>query len=163
MREILFSLIVFLQFTFSAFALSGKTMTDPREDKMFISLPGTTISISLAGFIRLDAKSFKRLIGEKLSFIKKISFKVNQIRFRKCMRKDGTVNISKFEKTSEEVLKFSIVGFMLGFIGWVPGLIAALLIDHKKKPKNIFLSALIGCVVSPWSFIVYLGILFAPR
>lgn len=148
MREILFSLIGFLQFTFSALALSDKTMTDPPAGKIFISLPGTTISITLADFVKLDAKGFKMLTGKKLSFVEKISFTINQKRFRKCIREDGTVNLIKFEKYSKEPFRFSIGGFMLGLFLWLPGLIVSLFVNDKKKRKDRFLSALIGCFIT---------------
>ena len=69
--------------------------------------------------------------------------------------------MTKFNKTTGELFRFNIGGFLLGFIGWVPGLITGFFIDNKKNPKNIFISALIGCIISPWSFILLFGYLIS--
>ncbi len=148
MPGILLCLFISLLFNFSAFALSGKTITDPPADKIFIPLSGAATPISLADFVKLDTKSFKRHVGKKLSFVEKISFKINQLRFRKCIRKNGTVNLLQIEKISKEPFRFSIGGFMLGFWLWLPGLIISLFVDDKKKRRDRFLSALMGFFIT---------------
>ena len=152
--RISFLSIIFLSFTFSVYALSGSRDADPPAEKVFIYLPGTVISISLADFVKLDVRGFKKLTGMKLSFVENISFKVNQKRFRKCIREDGTVNQLKFEKYSKEPFRFSIGGFMLGLWLWLPGLIISLFVNDRKKRRDRFLSALMGF------FIITLVIIF---
>lgn len=163
MKKLLLIQVIIFQLFFSAFGSSVKPGLDPVPADFYITLPGTNKLISLSDFLQLNARDYAKLTEKKLSLKDKFFFRITRKRLRRCIRKDGTVNTALYKKIEEEKYSFHTGGFFLGFLLSIPGLLVALLIDSGKKPKNVFISALFGCLVSPWSILLYLAILIAPK
>lgn len=67
----------------------------------------------------------------------KVSLKIFQRHLKKSINKDGTVNIEKFKKLDDNVKKFNIGWYLLGFFLGVIGLIIVLFIKDENRKARI--------------------------
>lgn len=131
--------------------------------ELFLQEPQTGQLVSLETYLERTPREYRQITGKKMKLAEKISLKINQHRLKKCIRKDGTVNITKLKRIMENEFQFNFGGFMLGLLFWLPGVLIAALIDHKKKPKNMLSSAIIGavCITFLGSIVIAIGSVFA--
>jgi hypothetical protein len=89
--------------------------------------------------------------GKKMTFVKKIQFKLAQRKLRKSINEDGTFNNKKLEKVFQDEMSgttgFHLGGFALGLFLFVIGVLIAYLIDDEKKSNRVKW-AWIGAAVS---------------
>ena len=163
MRTRLLALVVVTAISSGSYAAIQRPVKEPSPAEVFLAINGSGAKISLYEFLQLSPKAFQQRTGRRLSLAEKISFRVTQARYRKCIRKDGSVNMQRFNTIAAKAYRFNFGGFALGFVLWIPGVIIALLVDNKNKSKDVFLSALIGCLVSPFTFVLLLALMFAPK
>lgn len=138
-KSLLFYFILQLS-AFSSDVSAAKVLGGTHVKNIFIYTGETNNPVRIAEFVKLDVKGVQKLIGRKLSFIQK--------KLRRSVEKNGTVSIQKLSEPRDDSFRFDIGGFFLGLVLWLPGLIIAAIMDRKKKPKNIFKSAVIGFVIS---------------
>jgi hypothetical protein len=100
--------------------------------------------ISTAEIIKPITKKFQNLTRRKISFIQRIVIKAIQDKLRRYPEKGTLKYTQKMDDGKDNTLRFDTGGFFLGLFLSLPGLIIAAIMDRKKKPKNIFKSALIG-------------------
>jgi hypothetical protein len=126
-----------------------------KADDVFITLPGTSIILSLADYVKLKPADIKKLSGQRLTLKETISFKITQRQIKKTIRKDGTVDLLAFYKKSGKPFKWHWGGFFLGLLLPIVGLvIAALIKDDKKRDRAN--SAAIGTLVVCAGFVLLL-------
>ncbi|HUC80743.1 MAG TPA: hypothetical protein VMR70_07480 [Flavisolibacter sp.] len=157
MKKLVFLLGLFA-ICFSGYAAVGEASflsTEPPVDPMLnasdIKLPvgngGYTISLMDLAYI--SVKDFEILQGQKLSFFKKIGFKLQQRKLRRLIQPDGSIqNIALFKAAiADDTAKFHAGGFFLGFFFLGLGILVAYLLKGEKRKARIKW-ALIGAGVS---------------
>jgi hypothetical protein len=129
--------IFVLVFSIAGFASNFTTPVAPRAEDMMVPLFGSDQKISLSRYLKLTAAEYKTLTGKKLKFKEKISLKIFQYQLKKTINKDGTVNIEKFTKQEDNIKKFNIGWFALGFFLGLIGVIIVLFIKDEKRKARI--------------------------
>ena len=129
---------------------------EPKADQVFITLPGTSINMSLKDYVQLKPLDFSKMTGHKLKLKETIVFKISQKRIKKTIRKDGTVDMIAFNKQAKEPFKWHWGGFFLGLLLPVVGLIITAFIKDDQK-KNRVTSAAIGTLIACIVFIIFVG------
>jgi hypothetical protein len=73
----------------SIFSYSTKVFSpiDFKDEQIFITLSGTGVQISLATFVKLTPREYKKITGTKLSLKETLVFKIVQIKTRRELRK----------------------------------------------------------------------------
>jgi|SRR5688572_14233490 len=137
-------LFMFKYFLFTSFLISiihsssATTLSfkETKKDDVFITLPGTGISLSITDYIKLKPSDFKKLKGQKLTLKELIAFKMTQKKIKKAVRKDGTVDIVELQQKPKERFKWHWGGFFLGLFLPVIGIVISLFIkDDEKRNK----------------------------
>ncbi len=90
----------------------------PRATELMIILPGTESRISLAAFVRLSPKAYHLLTGRKTGLVETLKLKWAQKAAKKLIRKDGTVDLQKWNKRRGffDSWHWHWGGFALGFL-----------------------------------------------
>jgi hypothetical protein len=147
MRKILFATVMAVLVLPATYAIlpSERTSKNPTAAELQIPLYGSDKSISMADFLKLTPKGYKELTGKKLKLKDKLGLKLVQREFKKCIEKDGTVNIEKVKKVETE--GFSIGGFVLGLLLSIIGVLIAYVISKGEQP-NLVKWAWIGAGVA---------------
>jgi hypothetical protein len=148
--------LCFLLLTGTLYSYSSTiiSLKEPKAYDVFFTLPGTSISLSLADYTKLKPSDFRVLTGKKLTLKETISFKITQRQINKTIKKDGTVDLLAFHKKSSKPFKWHWGGFFLGLLLPIVGLLlAALIKDDKKKDRAN--SAAIGTLVACAVFLLF--------
>src|SRR4029079_1381347 len=97
--------------------------------------------ISLQDLAYIKATDYEKVTGKKMSFLKKMQFKVAQRKLRNSINEDGTLSNKKLEKAFRDEMSgttgFHIGGFALGFLLFVIGVLIAYLIDDEKHANRV--------------------------
>ena len=97
--------------------------------------------ISLQDLAYIKASDYEKVTGKKMSFLKKMQFKVAQRKLRHSINEDGTLSNKKLEKAFRDEMSgttgFHLGGFALGFFLFVIGVLIAYLIDDEKKANRV--------------------------
>jgi hypothetical protein len=155
MRKILFATVMVVLVLPATYAIlpTEPTTKTPTASELQIPLYGSDKTISLADFLKLTPKGYKELTGKKLKLKDKLGLKLIQREFKKCIDKDGTVNVEKMKKVDGS--GFNIGGFLLGFFLSIIGVLIAYLISKGEQP-NLVKWAWIGAAIS---LVIYLLLL----
>ena len=114
----------------------GDPVLNASDIKVPVGNAGYTISLLDLAYI--SVKDFETLQGQKLSFFKKIGFKLQQRKLRRLIQPDGRIqNIAFFKQAfADNTDKFHAGGFFLGwFFLWLGVLVAYLFKDEKRKAR----------------------------
>ena len=134
---------------------SNPTPVKASEIKIPIA-KGKMISVLDLAYIKVA--DYEKVTGKKMTFAKKIQFKLAQRKLRKSINADGTFNNKKLQKAFQDEMSgttgFHLGGFALGFFLFVIGVLIAYLIDDEKKANRVKWSW-IGAAVS-----LLFGVLF---
>jgi hypothetical protein len=107
--------------------------------------------ISVLDLAYIKVADYEKVTGKKMTFVKKIQFKLAQRKLRKSINEDGTFNNKKLEKVFQDEMSgttgFHLGGFALGLFLFVIGVLIAYLIDDEKKSNRVKW-AWIGAAVS---------------
>ena len=110
---------------------------------------GKVISILDLAYIKVA--DYETLTGKKMSFFKKVHFKLAQRKLRKSINEDGTFNNKRLERALQDDMSgttgFHVGGFALGLFLFLIGVLIAYLINDEKKANRIKW-AWIGAAVS---------------
>ncbi len=104
-------------------------------------------------FVILTAKDFASLIGQKLTLIQKIYFKVAQIRLKKDLKSNPDLLVNDYYDHVKKKFKFDSLWFILGMM---IGPLAILFAWTSKRNKTSQKSAFLGLLV----FVLWFGFLF---
>jgi len=100
---------------------------------------GKVISFHDLAYIKVA--DYEKVTGKKLSFLKKIEFKVAQRKLRHSMNEDGTFSNKRMEKMFKSGIDgetgFHLGGFALGILLSLVGVLIAYLINDEKKSNRV--------------------------
>jgi hypothetical protein len=151
MRKILFVTVMallVLPATYAILPTKHNISKNPTAAELQIPLYGSDKTISLADFLKLTPKGYTKLTGKKLNMKDKLGLSLTKRQMKKCVNKDGTVNLEKLKKLDTE--GFNIGGFALGFFLSIIGVLIAYLISKGEQPdlvKWAWIGAAVGLVV----------------
>ena len=84
---------------------------------------------------------YEKVTGKKMSFFRKIEFKIAQRKLRNSMNEDGTFSSKRMEKMFKAEMNgetgFHLGGFALGLFLSLIGVLIAYLIDDEKKSNRV--------------------------
>jgi len=152
-RYFLFTLLTIL--TTPLFSAITMPVKDPKAGQVFIIL-GKDISVNLIDYIKLKTLDFKRLTGHKLTLKETIALKIIQRRIKKTIRKDGSVDMLKFEHQTKEPFRWNWGGFFLGLLLPILGLIITAFFKDDQR-KNRITSAAIGTLIACAAFLTFVA------
>jgi hypothetical protein len=141
MKKILLTILTII---WSQFLFSATSFTKPAKvlDEIYLTFPNSNIKLTITQLLELKLSDYKKNTGKKLSIREILTLKIAQLKIRKKLRKDGTIDLNSFQKEKNENQKFHLGGFLLGLI--VPvGFIITLFFKDKNKKRRTF-SALLG-------------------
>lgn len=116
--------------------LPAKHVTkSPTAAELQIPLYGSDKKISIADFLKLTPKGYKELTGKKLTIKDRLGLTLTKRQIKKCVDKDGTVNIEKLKKV--DTTGFNIGGFALGLFLSIIGVLIAYLISKGEQPDLV--------------------------
>src|SRR4030095_13554222 len=117
---------------------------------------GKFISVHDLAYIKVA--DYETVTGKKLSFAKKIQFKIAQRKLRHSINEDGTFSNRKLEKAFRDEMSgttgFHLGGFALGLFLFLIGVLIAYLINDEKKSNRVKW-AWIGAAVSLLLIIIF--------
>ncbi|MBD0286090.1 MAG: hypothetical protein ICV79_11800, partial [Flavisolibacter sp.] len=87
-----FFLAVFALSTFASLPVNAPTEL-PKATELRISLFKSDKTITLSEFLTLTPNEYKNITGKKLNLIDKAELKMTQKQLKKCVAKDGTVDV----------------------------------------------------------------------
>ena len=100
---------------------------------------GKVISFHDLAYIKVA--DYEKATGKKLSFLKKIEFKVAQRKLRHSMNEDGTFANKRMERMLKSGIDgetgFHLGGFALGILLSLIGVLIAYLINDEKKSNRV--------------------------
>ena len=84
---------------------------------------------------------YEQFTGKKMSFFKKVHFKIAQKKLRQSINADGTIRNKKMERMfntgMDGTTGFHLGGAALGLFLFVIGVLIAYLIDDEKKANRV--------------------------
>jgi len=144
--------ILLLVFSISAPLLASTvpgTKTLNAKEIMIPIAKGKVISFHDLAYIKVA--DYEKITGKKMSFFKKVEFKIAQRKLRHSMNEDGTFSDKRMEKMFKDDMSgttgFHLGGFALGLFLFLIGVLIAYLINDEKK-NNRVKWAWIGAAVS---------------
>ena len=135
--------IFILFFAFSLFipALATSILNPKPVKASEIMIPiakGKYISYHDLAYIKVS--DFEKVTGNKLSFIKKMEFKLAQKKLRHSINADGSFSNKRMEKMLRDEMSgttgFHVGGFALGLFLFLIGVLIAYLINDEKKANR---------------------------
>ncbi len=155
MRKILFVTIMAVLVLPATYAIlpTNPTTKNPTAAELQIPLFGSDKMISLADYLKLTPKGYKELTSKNLKLKDKLGLKLTKSQLKKCISKDGTVNMEKMKKVDSS--GFNIGGFALGLFLSIVGVLIAYLISKGEQP-NLVKWAWIGAGVSLIIYLLFL-------
>jgi hypothetical protein len=107
-------------------------------------IPAHTNDMLLQQFLNLTPKKYYALTGKKLNLGQKISLKLTQRKVKRMIRKGEPIDLVAMQKRLD-TSDFNLLGFLLGLILNVIGVLIAYLIGHDNP--NLIKWAWIGVVI----------------
>jgi hypothetical protein len=154
MKKLIF-LLTSLLFITSSFGTSS--VLSPKKIKaseLYLPIDKTGKKISLMELSTIGVSDLQTLIGKKMNFAEKVSFKITQKRLRNSINPDGTIESRRLQKFFQKrggETGFHFGGFALGFFLGLIGILIAYLIkdDYKQnRVKWAWIGFGIGVVIS---------------
>ncbi len=130
-----FFLAVFALSTFASLPVNAPTEL-PKATELRIPLFKSDKTITLSEFLTLTPNEYKNITGKKLNLIDKAELKMTQKQLKKCVAKDGTVDVEKVKKFAAGDGGFHLGGFALGLLLGLIGVLIAYLIKDDKKAQR---------------------------
>jgi hypothetical protein len=97
--------------------------------------------VSFEDLAYMKVGEYEKFTGKKMSFFKKIHFKIAQKKLRSTINADGTIRNKKMERmfttSMDGTTGFHLGGAALGFFLFVIGVLIAYLIDDEKKANRV--------------------------
>lgn len=133
MRKIVF-ITALLFITSVSYAATVPVNKDPQTRDFMVSLPGTTLRISLENYLTLSPAEYKAITGKKMKWTERFKMKFSQRAMKKFVRKDGSINMEKAKRYGFwGRWEWHWGGFALGFFFSVFGVIATLFFRDEYK------------------------------
>lgn len=130
--------------------------------QILIPIGNTGKSISLFDLSRISKNDLQALTGKKMNFFERISFKSGQKKLKKCITDNGDIQSKKLKKylikNAESETGFHAVGFILGFLLQLIGVLIAYVMNDDADKKNRVKWAWIGFATS---LVLIWGLYFA--
>jgi hypothetical protein len=102
--------------------------------------------ILIKQFLSLTPKKYYELTGKKMKLSQKISLKLAQHKVKSMIKKGKTVDLVAMSK-GIDTSDFNLVGFLLGLILSLIGVLFAYLIDDESVIKWAWIGAGIGAII----------------
>lgn len=125
------TLCLLLSLPFYCFASSIGNDRDHLASELMIPLFKTGKYISVEDFMKLTPKTYKRIIGKKMSLKERMHLAVGKSYLKKAIKRDGTVNTNKLRIFGKWQWHWG--GFLLGFFLSLIGVIITLFINDDYK------------------------------
>ena|SRR5690349_2492678 len=97
--------------------------------------------ISFQDLAYIKVADYEKVTGKKMSFFKKLEFKLTQRKLRNSINEDGTFSNKRMEKMLKDDMSgtsgFHIGGFALGLFLFLIGVLIAYLINDEKKQNRV--------------------------
>jgi hypothetical protein len=154
----LFTLALSLLILLPAFAKSSVVVLPEKPAKVnakqiLVPIGKNGEKVSLYDLSRMKVKDLEAITGEKMKMTSKIGFLVSQKQLRSSINANGTINNKKLEKAFTKAggtSDFNIVGFVLGLLLSIIGVLIAYLIkgdDHNARVKWAWIGFGISLVI----------------
>ena len=139
MKKIFILLLVF-SFSSSLIASTVPTSKTPNANEIMVPIAkGKVISFHDLAYIKVA--DYEKITGKKMSFFKKVEFKIAQRKLRNSINDDGTFSDKRMEKMFRDEMSgstgFHLGGFALGFFLSLIGVLIAYLINDGKKQNRV--------------------------
>jgi hypothetical protein len=89
----------------------------------------------------MKVADLEKMTGKKMSFLRRVEFKLAQRKLRHSINADGTLNNKKVAMMANQTMDgetgFHIGGFALGLFLCLIGVLIAYLIDDSKKSNRV--------------------------
>ena len=136
----IFILLLVLSISAPLFASTVPGTKTPNAKEIMIPIAkGKVISFHDLAYIK--AADYEKITGKKMSFLKKIEFKIAQRKLRRSMNEDGTFSDKRMEKMFKDDMSgttgFHLGGFALGLFLFLIGVLIAYLINDEKKNNRV--------------------------
>ena len=138
-------------------AINGFSFSIVRPVK--VASPANPESLQASVFVKLSAKEFGTITGEKLNLSQRIYFKIIQRRLKSELKENPDLLITKYYDPAKAKFKFDALWFVVAaFIGPLGILLAYTSHSRKGGPtkKNRITSAWLGFVL----FVIWFGSAF---
>jgi len=97
--------------------------------------------VSFEDLAYMKVGEYEQFTGKKMSFFKKVHFKIAQKKLRQSINADGTIRNKKMERMfntgMDGTTGFHLGGAALGLFLFVIGVLIAYLIDDEKKANRV--------------------------
>ena len=97
--------------------------------------------ISFQDLAYIKVADYEKVTGKKMSFFKKLEFKLTQRKLRNSINEDGTFSNKRMEKMFKDDMSgtsgFHLGGFALGLFLFLIGVLIAYLINDGKKQNRV--------------------------
>jgi len=92
MRKFIFSILLCLWSIFS-YATKVVSQIDFKAEQIFITLSGAGVQISLAKFVKLKHREYKKITEIKLSLTEILALKIVQMKTKKALKKGHLIDL----------------------------------------------------------------------
>ena len=152
MKSLFLLSAVLLLLTISVGANSVVSKPSYKASDVYVTLGSSGKMVSLLELSKMSVKDVQTITGKKMKFSERLMFKVAQVKLKKSINHDGTINSDKITKLvsskgSDVTSGFHLGGFALGLLLSFIGVIIAYLIKDDLKPARVKW-AWIGAIIS---------------
>jgi hypothetical protein len=148
MKKTILTVLLGIGFLFGlqpANAISESSSVIPSNTSS-VTNPDPLNEILIKQFLSLTPKKYYELTGKKMKLSQKISLKLAQHKVKRMIKKGKPVDLVSMKKELD-TSDFHLVGFVLGLILSLIGVLLAYLVDDESMIKWAWIGASIGAII----------------